>query len=55
MSHTKSDSAKESTVTVRVTGILEGNDEMPWLGDYILSVIREAPSAGKCTHAHHHG
>lgn len=29
MSHTKSDSAKESTVTMRVTGILECNDEIP--------------------------
>lgn len=53
MSHTRK--AKESTVPMRVTGVLECNNEIPWPGDHIPTVIREAPSAGKCIHVLHHG
>lgn len=52
--HTKTASAKKSTVKVRITDVLECHDEMPQFSDHIHTAIREVPFAGQHAHADHH-
>lgn len=52
--HTKTASAKKSTVKVRITDILECDDEMPQFSDHIHTAIREVPFADQHAHANHH-